>query len=314
MSKLKHWHDFTTTTFEFRVILMKYFNQHIINILPFALILLLFSCAKISENEIPSYINIDTISISTASSQGTASQKVFDAWVFADNELIGAFEMPVKFPILKSGTSELTIYAGIKLNGINETRVPYPFYQQINKTVNLEREKVTDLGHLKFSYVEGTKFAWKENFEQANLSLDSTSRSEVNFVRTRLPELATAFPFELNEYAAKVVIPNDTAVFECASHDAFELPTDGTSVFLELNYKSNNPFTVGLLINGLVTSHRSVLVVNPSSAWNKIYVNFTPTLSSNSDANSFRVFFTAIKSTDDEKAEILFDNIKLVHF
>jgi hypothetical protein len=293
---------------------MTFFTRHTTELFLLTIVLILTSCTKTSIDEIPSYIAIDTISVSTTSVQGTASQKIFDAWVYADNELIGAFELPAKFPVLKSGTSELTIFAGIKLNGINETRAPYPFYQQIVKTVNLEREAVTDLGHMNFTYIAGTKFAWMENFEQSNLSIDSTARSEVNLVRTRLDELSTVFPGEDNKYAAKVVIPNDSLVFECASHDAYKLPTTGTSVFLELNYKSNNAFTVGLFLNGAVTSQRSVLVVNPSTTWNKIYINLTPTVSSLPDVNSFKVFFTAKKSTDDAQAEIYFDNIKLLHF
>ncbi len=293
---------------------MKFNTLHSTLILSLSFLLLVAGCGKTSLEEIPSYLKIDTISISTTSSQGTASQNVSDAWVYADNELIGAFELPAKVPVLRSGSSVLSVFAGIKLNGINETRVQYPFYEQIRKTVTFERETITELGHMKFAYVEGTKFAWKENFEQGNLSLDPTARSEVNFVRTALPELATAFPYETNEYAAKVVIAADTLVFECVSHDSFELPTSGTSVFLELNYKSNNPFTVGLFVNSTVTSQRSVLVVNPSSTWNKIYINFTPTVTNYPDANSFSVFFTAMKSTKDETAEILFDNIKLLHF
>ncbi len=273
------------------------------------------ACTKTSIDDIPSYIKVDSISINVTAIQGTASHKISDTWVYADNELIGAFEMPAKFPILKSGTSELYIFAGIKLNGINETRVPYPFYDRISRTVTLEREKITDLGHMKFAYAAATKFAWQEAFEYTNLSLDSTARSEVNFKRTLLTdELKAAFPYESNKYAAKVVIPADTLVFECSSHDSFKLPTDGTSVFLELNYKSNNPFTVGLFVNGSVTSQRPVLVVNPSSSWNKIYINFTPTLSVNQDATSFKVYFNATKSTDEANAEIIFDNIKLLHF
>jgi hypothetical protein len=246
--------------------------------------------------------------------QGTASQKISDAWVYADNNLIGPYEIPVRFPLLVSGSTQVTVFAGIKLNGINETRAPYPFYEPFKTTLDLERESISDLGHLTFTYVTGTKFAWLESFEQSNLSLDSTARSEVNLVRTQLPELAVAFPYESNKYAAKVIIPSDSVVFECASHNSYKLPTDGSSVFLELNYKSNNAFTVGLFVNGAVTSQKSVLVVNPSSTWNKIYINFTPTLSTNSTAISFKVFFTAMKSKDVTSAEIMFDNITLLHF
>lgn len=173
---------------------------------------------------------------------------------------------------------------------------------------------MVNLGNLQFSYADNTTFTWQEDFEQVNLSIESTSKSEVNFVRTQMTaEFDTVFPYESNNYAAKVVIPNDTVLFECASHDSFVLPTDGHYVFMELNYKSNNPFTMGLLINGSVTSQRSVLVVNPSKTWNKIYINLTPSISANNGASSFKIFLAAMKSTSDATAEIYFDNIKLLH-
>jgi len=293
---------------------MKLTKLHTFQILLLVGISLFWGCSKTSVEDIPSYIAVDTISIKVNAIQGTASHKVVDTWVYANNELIGGDELPSRFAILKSGSTALTIFAGIKLNGINETRSPYPFYQQINKTVTLTRDSILDLGHLKFSYAEGTKFAWQENFEQYNLSIDTTARSEIVMLRAKLPELAAAFPYELNEYAAKVVIPNDSLVFECMSHNSFKLPTDGSSVFLEMNYKSNNAFTMGLLINGSVSSQRPVLVINPSSTWNKLYINLTPSTSANDGATSFRVYFTAKKSNSEPNAEIFFDNLKLLHF
>lgn len=293
---------------------MKFNPIHIIYFSFLPTLLLAFGCSKTSIDEIPSYIAVDTISISVNSFQGTASQKITDIWVDAGNDLIGAFELPAQFPVLKNGSTQLSLFAGIKLNGINETRAPYPFYDRITKTVNLEREKITDLGHLKFSYSDKTKFELQENFEQNNLTIEPTSRSGISFSRVFLPELKTAFPGEINEYAAKVVIPNDTLVFEAASHNFFKLPTDGTAVFLEMNYKSNNPLSFGLIVNGTVTSNRSVFILNPSDKWNKIYINLTPTLSNYSSANSFKIYFSSVKNPDVTKAEIFFDNIKLLHF
>jgi hypothetical protein len=71
---------------------------------------------------------------------------------------------------------------------------------------------------------------------------------------------------------------------------------------------------MGLLINGSVASQRPVLVINPSSIWNKIYINLTPSTAANSGASSFKVYFTARKSNKEPNAEILFDNLKLLHF
>jgi len=278
-----------------------------------ASLLLVAGCAKTSIDEIPSYIAVDSISVNVTSFQGTASHKVVDTWVYAGNDLVGGFELPARFPVLKSGSTELTIQAGIKLNGMNETRVPYPLFAPVVKTVTLEREKVTDLGHLKFSYSEDAIFAWLENFEQYNPSVDTTARSEINLQRIELPELATVYPYETNEYAMKVEIPNDSLVFEAASHDQFKLPTDGRAVFLELNYKANNSFTIGLFKISSVVVSKEILVVNPSSTWNKIYINFTPTLSESQDITYFKVFFIAKKDEKVDKAEIYLDNIKLVH-
>jgi hypothetical protein len=222
--------------------------------------------------------------------------------------------MPVRVPVLASGETKVMISAGIKMNGINETRVPYPFYARIEKTLNLEKTKISDLGHLRFSYATNTVFAWLENFESPNSTLDSTSRNNVKLQRLKINELTTVFPYESNDYAAQVIISNDSARFEYASHSNFNLPTDGSSVFLELTYKNNNPFTVGLFANGTYVEQLPVLVVNPSNTWNKIYINLTPTVSAHQDASSFKVYFRAIKNTDEAEAKIYLDNIKLLHF
>lgn len=291
-------------------------NKH--NIINYFVALLIFasftSCSEKNSDEIPSYLKIDTASIISTGLQGTSSHKITDVWVYSGNEFIGAYELPAKFPILKKGVTGLRFYAGIKMNGINETRIPNDFFEAIDVNMRLQQDSVSVIKHLKFAYNENVIFAWTENFEQFNLSLDSTSRSEINFNRVNLPELASAFPFELNEFAAKVVIDNDTSLFECQSHDAFKLPNNGKTAFLELNYKSNNIFTIGIIAVGNISKQHPILVVNPSETWNKLYVNLTSALSAYQDYSSFRIYITATKVNKEAPAEIHFDNLKLIHF
>ena len=84
---------------------------------------------------------------------------------------------------------------------------------------------------------------------------------------------------------------------------------------MELNYKSNIGFTIGLFVNtGSQQVQQQVLIVNPSKKWNKIYVNFTPTVSDYFGADDFKVFFGFIRNTDEPKAQVYLDNIKLVNF
>ncbi len=47
---------------------------------------------------VPSYLYIEKIGLNTQYEQGTASHKITDAWVYVDETLIGAFELPATIP------------------------------------------------------------------------------------------------------------------------------------------------------------------------------------------------------------------------
>jgi hypothetical protein len=70
----------------------------------------------------------------------------------------------------------------------------------------------------------------------------------------------------------------------------------------------------GMFIYGTQTVQQDVLVINPTKTWNKIYINLTPTISNNTDASKFKVYFKATKEEGAENSEIYLDNIKLLHF
>jgi hypothetical protein len=281
-----------------------------------ALSLLILSCKKGSEEDIPSYLEIDGIKLVVSDGQGTSSQKITDAWVYLDNEFIGAFELPfTKVPILNSGKHKLMIYPGIKMNGIAATRVPYSFYSPYEKEVNLVHDSILNLENISVKYSTRTVFAWLEDFDQSTVSLDTTVRSLYKLQRTSDPELIFHQAGEYNSNSGIAIIPSDSGIFECVSHDAFDLPTSGTDVFLELNYKTNNVVTVGLFVNtSSQTIQRPILTLNRSSEWKKIYVNLTAEVSTHQDANDFRIFFGIVKESDVDEAQFLVDNIKLVHF
>ena len=65
------------------------------NLFAIGIIVLLFhSCEIINpEEDIPSYIYVEEIKFtSTNPDQGSSSNKILDAWVYVDDELIGAFD------------------------------------------------------------------------------------------------------------------------------------------------------------------------------------------------------------------------------
>lgn len=89
----------------------------------------------------PSYLYIEKIGLNTQYEQGTASHKITDAWVYVDETLIGAFELPATIPILTEGLKKITIRPGIKLNGISNTRAIYPYFTPIVKDIALVRDR-----------------------------------------------------------------------------------------------------------------------------------------------------------------------------
>lgn len=277
--------------------------------------IVLFSACETKEDDgVPSYIHIERIGLRTLDGQGTASHKITDAWVYIDNILIGAFELPATFPVLKSGTHQVIINAGIKVNGISATRSPYPFFKPITTSLALIPGEITSLTDTLVYYEEHTTFEWIEDFNSGAISIDTTSNSEAQLFRVSDPQLIFQFDNETNDYSAMASVSGDTLLFECASINSLNLPKDGSPVFLEMNYRNNHNLTVGLLmVSSGELLQQPLLVLNPSENWNKIYINLTPTISFFSGADDFRIFIGMLRSTDSNAATIYFDHLKLIY-
>jgi hypothetical protein len=43
------------------------------------------------------------VSLNTSASEGSASHKITDAWVYVDDQLVGVWEVPSKIPALEAG-------------------------------------------------------------------------------------------------------------------------------------------------------------------------------------------------------------------
>ena len=196
------------------------------------------------------------------------------------------------------------------MNGIASTRVDYPFYAPYTGTVMLSEDSVTKINP-SITYYEGVVFGWMEDFESGGVSMEKTERSDTILTKTSDKQ----YVFEGN-YSGVVFMKTTDTLFECATINTFSLPTLGGKCFLEMNYKTNNKITIGLIgeSQGLVVQS-PVIVLNPSDKWNKIYINLTPKLQEmNKDDVVFKVFIAALNDNDGDAPLMLFDNLKLIHF
>ncbi len=285
----------------------------------FLILFLLFSCDPFEgEQTVPSYLRVDSIALKTDSpAQGSSSSRITDAWVYIDEQLIGAFELPATVPILNQGSCRLKIKPGIKLDGMVQLRSYYPMYTDIDRTINLTPGSITMVNGqnmngkqtLFTSYNDKVQFVWAENFEDANLALDTVSKSKTDFQLTN----AINETFE-GQHSGKLVLSKDKNTFETWSSEPVNLPRNGAPVFLEMNYRCTNTFTIGIIALGADNLIQSpILNLSPTDKWNKIYINLTPNVSNTISGLKFRIFIGAMLDENREEGIIWMDNLKLLY-
>ncbi len=295
--------------------MIKIYSAFLSIILFLSALYFLSACNKFDKDEpIPSYITVSKIDLLVPDSlkliQGSNSSKIVDAWIYLDDKLQGIYELPAKFPVLKEGDYNLRIRAGIKENGIASTRPIYPFYAEYAGRITLTKEEISSVSPAVY-YKPYTKFLWKENFEGITISLTRTAKSDTSFSL-----VSNAFDGSKSMVG---YLDANRSVFEYASEKAYDLPTNNTPVFLELNYKTNSPIIVGFIaIASGISYPQSVVTLNQTSDeentlnWNKIYINLTANLENYQSVDNFKIFFRVEKPTDISVSEFYLDNIKLV--
>ena len=272
------------------------------------------SCNKFEGDQtIPAYIHIDTMMLSTDYfSQGSNTHNITDVWVYVNDQLVGAFELPATIPVLARGKQKLELRSGIKLNGIGGTRVPYPFYQPyIVNEFNFIEDSVVKVNP-STTYYNTINFAWLEDFENASISIEKTSQSDTAIYKTSPINNPEAWLSEHSSYSGEINLDDQRSVFKIASFNAFILPGLGSPVMLEIDYKCTHSFGVGMFaeISGTIVD-LPLIVVNKSDRWNKIYVNLGPNISTYNNASNFKIYFES--SVLDGPAKFYMDNIKLIY-
>jgi hypothetical protein len=299
------------------------FTKHklssLISWLSAAIVFIFIGCDKFQgEQTIPSYIHVDSLSFVTEyATQGTVEQNFVDVWVYVDDDLIGGFEVPATIPILSEGIHRLDLRPGIKLNGISDTRAPYPCITPvIIEEFELIKDSVIPVTGTS-EYYGNAVFVWMEDFEDASLAIHSTSSSDTNIARTSPAGAPGAFLNAESQYSGICHLDKNRDFLELVSDDGngqgFVIDR-GDFVFLEIHYRTDVPILVGLYISlsDNTVQDRAFIVINSSDTWNKIYVNFTPVVNETLDAENFKIYLQAQLGTMETSAEVLLDNIKLV--
>jgi len=288
----------------------KSLNQKSITLFFFAVLLAstTWQSCDLEEEPIPSYIQIDTVLVTTNGVQGSASHKISAVQVAAGAQSLGIFPLPATIPVLEYGIQNIVVDPIVVESGISAIRELYPFYTRYTTTGDLTEGEVLQVNP-QVTYNSDANFVFVENFDGGNsfvddLDGDPGTRIEVSF--DDVFEGSGSGKITLNETGSQAFV--GTGLF-------YTLPTSGERVYLEMNYKCNTNFTIGFRamqnVNG-ATVDVDILTLIPREEWNKIYVSLNQEASA-SNGDRFQIYIKMAKSDDVGFSELVMDNIKLIH-
>lgn len=270
------------------------------------------SCEIINPSEqIPAYIKIDNLPFRDNPDEvGSTKQKIEYIWFYLDEDLQGVYELPANFPVLKLGKRRVRINGGVKMNGISATKISYPFFDFNTKEYYIEAGKTLEIKDT-IRYIENMNLIFREDFD-VGLSFQNMSGSLATMQRTTNPS-------QIYEGTGSGIVElNSTENYfksRMSQSVPIKLPGGGRNIFLEVNYKNDAGFTIGLASvqsNGEIDEW-DILSVNPRSEWNKIYVNFTNAVSYNQSTTEHYFYVKSNLPEGKSSATLLFDNFKLIY-
>lgn len=261
------------------------------------------SCNAYKPADEAFYLTASSINLSTVSGQGSASHHITDLWLYVNNQFQGCYPVGKLMPIVSKGDPvRIQVFAGIKNNGISGTRIFWPFYESL--TIDTAVSSNTRVSRsFNFKYAGSTVFEWRENFEESGRTLVKSANSETDY-----KVISGSEAFE--GASATLGLENQFSVAQLESAQWLKLPRANANVYLELDYKCNAPFSVGLLADD--GSDKHVYSFNEQENWNKVYIQLAEKVNLDPSTNTHKVYFRLL-NTNNPNARIYLDNIKVVY-
>jgi hypothetical protein len=243
----------------------------------------------------------------TSTAQGSGSHKITDLYLYVNGKFQGAYQNGNAMPVVtRNQNVTIDIFAGIKNNGISATSIPWIFYEKIRFDTLVESGKTVNRP-LTFKYNPNVKFAWVEDFDNPiGYSLIKTNypiKSDTMFKAAVEADNFEGRSIEIG-LTSGLIAQFESSVFHY-------LPKGNANVFLELNYKGNQEFEIGVTDDGV--SLKSALTINPKKEWNKIYVQLADAVNRPPHtSDKYKIYFRMLSNSSGD-ARIWLDNIKLIY-
>lgn len=269
-------------------------------------VFLISSCKKYSAAKPAFFLKSTNVSVSTTSLQGSSSNKITELILYIDGQYQGSYPYGNVMPIPNNNKNvRIDVLAGIRNNGFKATHITWLFYDKIQIDTLVESGKTIERSFA-FKYNPNVKFAWVEGFENTSgYSIIKSAVSSGSFVLAPAADCFEGKSIELQLTTNQTIAQIESAL-------SYSLPTGSSNVYLELDYKCYQEFSVGVIAND--GTQKQVMTLNPSLTWNKIYINLAEAINNPPSSSTHKIYFKMLKTKTEDDSRMFLDNIKVVHF
>ncbi len=267
------------------------------------------------EEQVPCYIQVDAFTLDIPAEDvdqfGADSQNITDVWLFANDILVGAFELPALIPVLEEGMTNIKAFPGIKVNGIGNFRETYRFYDFHEENLELIPTSSLVIDPV-VRYVDAPLAIDKENFEDIGFQFVRSVGSDTTIIRINNPDPDISY---LSENVGAIYTTSEKSYFKIQTtmqlNLAFENP-----VFVELDYKTDKNFFFGL--KSIFPSAGEVGLVgiipkldsDGDPIWNKIYIDISDAIALLGNGTVMEVFLEG--DNNGTEGFLFIDNVKII--
>jgi len=263
------------------------------------------------------YLSIDSLTLKPDPARGTSSAHVRSVWVESEGIYYGVFPLPARIPLpVSNPNATVRLYPGVEVNGISSFQSQYEFYQPYERALNSSFGSTVSWPPATPAVLEYEPWAnvvIVEDFEAAGIQFAPSPRSDTVWTRTT-SERFPAPSGESNSSSGMVIMRPGQQIFEAITQQAYTLPRGGSNVYLEFNYKSTMPFSLGVVANQPgQTTQQPTVTFRDKAQWSKAYVNLVTEVSGFPNALNFNLYIGAVRTRPDKADTLWVDNFKLVY-
>lgn len=284
-------------------------------------IVMLAACQRGDDFVAPSFLHLESIELvktpttTLSPDAGFYTADIVGAYVVAHRpgaaaeDTVGVYRLPFTIPVLYSGDYDyLKVYPAVMQSGSTNAIIPYPFYSMIRlDSISVHSGDTTNLGSLKTTYQELTKYLFYESFEPSEGSIKFDSVME--WVSLSPDEACTGYGY------GKVSVPDSVTVTRFGIDGSWPrfFASSTSTLYLELDIKSDVEFQVFMeapYIEGQNDQESGVMAIYKTPEWKHFYINLGRTWAYHNH-NSFRLAFAAF-NLDGQGGEVWLDNVRVV--